>query len=99
MKKETERENMHALFLQQALLGTISANVRFIWIQSKAESLIVNITLEQESQSDRDEFEELIVELEVLFDRPFDIIINIEIKSDPIFMCQCDGRPVYRRKE
>jgi len=99
MNNDLERENMHALMLQQALLGAISSNVRLIYMKSSPNAIGVYVVLEHDSDSDREECDDLVMEVEVLFDRPIDVTVHVSVSQDPLFLNRIDGRAIFRRKE
>ena len=97
--EDLNRENFHALCLQQALVGAISSNVRLICLQSLPDALRVSCVLERESESDREEFGDLVSEIEALLPHPFDVTVDVTVHEDPIDLGRTEGRPIYKRKE
>ena len=94
-------ENKVALDIMQALLGTISANVRGISFEHDNRRVIVHYLLAEDCAEDREEADNMVTEFEALQLGPFDISCQVHVSSKilPYGVGSLKGRPVYSRKE
>lgn len=92
------RENRHVLDLVQALLGSISPNMRAVSLELLDDGVRIHVCLAQEDPDDREEIAEIAFEFEALQDR--DITIEtVTVVGDLAAASGLPGRQVYGRKE
>lgn len=89
-----------ALTLMQSLLGVISSNFRMVWITSVEDMVVVSFVLEQESDQDFEEIEDLRTEFESLQLAQTTYEFEIKISSGEISWPDASRSiVVYRRRE
>lgn len=88
-----------ALMLMQALLGAISPNFRLVSISEIEKRIIIRIVLENESEDDREEIDDLTAEFEALQSCHVDFEINVEITKKDLEWPDEFTIVVFRRKE
>ncbi|GAB1255762.1 hypothetical protein NBRC116494_02640 [Aurantivibrio plasticivorans] len=94
-------ENRVALDLMQALLGTVSPNIRGVSFECINKKVIVHYLIAEDSMEDREEAEDLLAEFEALQPGPFDISCVVTVSSAELSqgVGSLKGRPIYARKE
>lgn len=88
-----------ALILMQALLGVISPNFRMIWITVDS-SIVIHIVLEQYSDEDEEEIEDLKGEFEALQSENTDYEFKTYVLDEDIAWPDLSSTIVlYKRRE
>lgn len=88
-----------ALMLIQALLGAISPNFRLVSIGLSDHTVKIQIILEEKSEVDDDEINDVASEFEALQERPVDYEIDTLVTKEDINWPNSDTIVVYRRRE
>lgn len=91
-------ENAQVLNLLQALLGTISPNMRAISLEWHGGSGRLYVVLEHENADDREEISDVAFAFQALQDRDIPLEVSIRVTDTPE-PPSLPGRAVYRRKE
>ena len=93
-----ERENQLVLSLVQALVGSVSPNFRRVGLRVSAASVGIQFVLEQESESDREEIEDILFEFEALQVGPVEVHASVQIHDGDLRELNLYPRPVFGRK-
>lgn len=94
-----ERENALVLSLVQALLGAPSRNFRRVGLRIEEDRVGLQVVLERESSSDREEIEELVLAFEALQQGPISLHVAIEVHEGRLHELETYPRGVYLRRE
>lgn len=94
----TSTENRQVLNLVQALLGSISPNMRSVSLVCANDAVTLHFTLERESADDREEIDYVAFEFEALQDSPATVNVDYVITVNPGVFVSPPGRSVYISK-
>ena len=93
-------ENTQVLYLVQAMVGSISANFRWVTLKmAEPRHVQLQIVLEKEDVDDREEIEEIILKFEALQDTLINLSVDIMIDDRSVDALHLEGRFVYGRKD
>ena len=99
MRQDVLDLRQYALCLVQALCGVISDNFRFVSITKRASEISIRIILQEPSDDDLDEIEDLKTEFEALLPGPTDYEITVDVSQMPIEWPSVDTIVVFKRRE
>jgi len=92
-------ENCQVLNLVQAMLGSISENFRFVFIDSSDSFVRIKFILDKKNEEDVEEIEDIVFEFEALQDKSIDVDYEVIFDSRPLSEIGFSGRMVYSRRE
>jgi hypothetical protein len=93
-------ENTQVLNLVQAMIGSVSTNIRRVTLAVPAPGAVCLIfVLERDAPEDREEIEDIAFEFEALQTRGIQLEVVILVDSGPITDIVLPGRVVFGRKE
>ena len=93
------RENSLVLQISQALLGSVSRNLRAVSVDVGTDSSTVHFLLATDSSRDREEVEDVMCDLESLTAGLESCIPSIHVSSRPDARGSLPGRLIYCRQE
>lgn len=97
--KNTEFENKQVLNLIQAMVGSITPNIRRISLECVENCIKLYFLIAQENAADREEIEDILFEFEALQDSFVDVQVSAIVSSGIINSLELPGRLVFGRKE
>ena len=92
-------ENKQVLNLVQAMLGSISANFRAVFLKSFDAGVKIYFFLKYDCIEDRDEIDDIIFEFEALQSSGIDVNFEIIIDSVPLSEIDKYGRMIFSMRE
>ena len=96
---ELLRENTQVLYLVQAMIGSVTPNMRGVSLVSRPEGVHLYFLLEHDDEGDREEIDDIVCELEALPGASIDVDVTVRVSPDDSAFHQLLGRRVYGRKE
>jgi hypothetical protein len=96
---EFERENLPVLNIVQAMIGSVTPNLRGVSLECGPRGAHLYFLLEHEDQSDREEIKDIAFELEALQSRGIDLEVSVLVSPEPLATGTLPGRRVFGRKE
>jgi hypothetical protein len=94
-----QTDNSQVANIVQAMLGSISRNVRAVSLLSDEASVTLHFVLEQDRLEDREEIADMVFEFEALQSSNIDVDVVISVNPGPMTRLDTPGRLVYLRKE
>lgn len=96
---ELLRENAQVLNLVQAMIGSVTPNMRGVSLVAHPESVHLYFLLEHDDEGDREEIDDIVFELEALQGGSIDVDVTVLVSPDDSAFHQLLGRRVYGRAE
>ena len=96
---EVALENLHVVNLVQALIGSITANMRGISLECLPDGVRFHFVLERDDAADREEIDDVAFEFEALLEGPARVDVIVSVSADEAWYDVLPGRRVYGRKE
>lgn len=84
MNKELKKENEQVLNLIQAMLGSVTANMRAIGIDSRNGEVKTTFLLGGETPEDQEEIEDIVFEFEALQLENVPVDVEVVVDSRPL---------------
>jgi len=81
------------------MLGAVSPNFRLIALSASGDVWRLQFVLEHESESDREEIQDIATEFEALHESPISYVIETSVNSGDLKWPAAPTRVVFRRKE
>lgn len=92
-------ENYQVVSLVQAMLGSITTNMRVISLKCyKEKHILLHFILEYDTAEDREEIEDIAAELEALQDSFIQLDLSVQVDSRKLSALEIPGRRVYVRR-
>lgn len=100
MTTETDliHKNMQVLSLVQALLGSITNNLRAVSIHCASQGVALTLVLFHESLECREEIDDIVFEFEALQFRNIGVTVDVIVDARPYEEIRLKGRLVFLRK-
>ena len=96
----TSAENTQVLNLVQAMVGSITPNLRRVTLEVGAPDFVkIRFVLEREDPVDREELEDIVFEFEALQEGNVEVDMDVIVDARPIHEMDLPGRVVFGRKE
>ena len=93
-------ENAQILNLIQAMIGSISSNLRWVTLEvPKSDSVHLRFLFDRDDVDDREEIEDITFEFAALQIKDIDIDVDVIVDRRPISDLELPGRVVFGRKE
>ena len=93
-------EALQVLRLAQALVGAVSPNLRRVSLEQRDPGEVgLHFLLEQDSEDDREEIEDVVFEFEAMQDSDIVIDVKVTVDAGPLERIHLPGRVVFGRKE
>lgn len=93
-------ENNQILALNQAMIGSITPNLRRVTLESLGpQSVRFHFLLEHDDPVDREEIGHVLCEFKALQEHSFEVESTIQCDTRPLVECDIPGRIAYGRWE
>ena len=96
---ELVAENAHVLTLVQAMLGTISPNMRAVSVELTERGVRLHFLLAEEDEGDGEAIEDIVFEFEALMVQGAEVDVSVVVSSEPMATGTIPGRRIIGRRE
>jgi hypothetical protein len=98
-RAELERENSQVLNLVQAMIGSVTSNMRAVSLECWPGGVHLHFLLERADPSDYEEIDDIAFEFEALQTGLIDVEVSVKASSKRSAIGKLPGRRVFGRKE